>query len=155
MKIQFLYIETSKEDFALRAQELYLEKIKRFSDFDILKIKSPSLDRDSRDQKIKAESKLILSKVKPDDILILFDERGSELSSREFAQKLQRSLGTSKKIILLIGGAFGVSEDIVKRANLKVSLSKMVMNHHVAFTVALEQIYRSFTIIKNIPYHND
>lgn len=155
MKIQFLYIETSKEDFAIRAQELYLEKIKRFVDFDIVKIKSPSLDRDSRDQKIKAESKLILSKIKPDDILILFDERGREFTSREFAQKFQQSLEASKKIIFLIGGAFGVAEEIINRTNFKVSLSKMVMNHHVALTMALEQIYRSFTIIKNIPYHNE
>ena len=96
MKIQFLYVETSKEDFSSKAQKLYSEKIRRFSDVEILKIKSPPLDRDSKAHKVKEESKLILSKIKNEDVLILFDEKGKEFSSREFAQKLQNSIETSK-----------------------------------------------------------
>jgi 23S rRNA (pseudouridine1915-N3)-methyltransferase len=154
-KIIFLSVETQKEDWALEAQSLYSEKIKRFSDFEILKIKSPSIARDNKDQKIQEESKLILSKIKSDDYFVLLDEGGKTFDSIEFAQnfkKIQES--NSKRIIFLIGGAFGVSEEVKERADQKLSLSKMVMNHHVALTVTLEQIYRTFTILNRVPYHN-
>jgi len=150
-----MYLESQKEDWALEAQVLYSEKIKRFSDFEILKIKSPAVARDNKDYKVEEESKLILSKLKPDDYLALFDEGGKLFDSIEFAQNFKRMQESNpKRIIFLIGGAFGVSEEIKKRANQKLSLSKMVMNHHVALNVSLEQIYRAFTIIKGIPYHN-
>lgn len=155
MKIVFFYLESQKEDWALNAQSIYIEKIKRFSDFEVLKIKSPNISRDNKAHKIEEESKLILAKLKPDDYLLLFDENGKILDSIEFAQNFKRiQEANPKRIIFLIGGAFGVSEDIKKRANQKLALSKMVMNHHVALTVALEQIYRTLTILKGIPYHN-
>lgn len=155
MKIIFLYIETQKEDWALEAQDVYSEKIKRFSDFEILKIKSPSLARENKDQKIQEESKLILAKIKDDDHFVLFDEAGKSFDSLEYAKNFQRITESNpKRIIFLVGGAFGVSEEVKKRANSKLSLSKMVMNHHVALSVALEQLYRTFTILKGIPYHN-
>lgn len=155
MKIAFFYLESQKEDWALEAQSLYSEKIKRFSDFEIIKIKSPSVARDNKEYKVEEESKLILSKLKSDDYLALFDEGGKLFDSIEFAQNFKRIQESNpKRIVFLIGGAFGVSEEIKKRANQKLSLSKMVMNHHVAMNMALEQIYRAFTIIKGIPYHN-
>jgi 23S rRNA (pseudouridine1915-N3)-methyltransferase len=155
MKIIFFYLESQKEDWAMSAQLVYLEKIKRFSDFEILKIKSPHIARDNKAHKIEEESKLVLSKLKPDDHLVLFDEGGKLFDSHEFAQNFKRTQEANpKRIIFLIGGAFGVSEDIKRRANQKLSLSKLVMNHHVALTVALEQIYRTLTILKGIPYHN-
>ena len=155
MKTSFLYIETQKEDWALDAQSIYLEKIKRFGEFEIIKIKSPAVARDNKAHKIEEESKLILSKIKPEDYLFLFDEDGKSFDSVEFAKNLQRAQEvSSRRIVFLIGGAFGVSEEVKKRANQKIALSKMVMNHHVALVMALEQIYRSQTIIKGIPYHN-
>lgn len=155
MKIVFLYLESQKEDWALEAQSLYAEKIKRFADFEILKIKSPSIARDNKAHKVEEESRLILSKIKSDDQFLLFDEGGKLFDSIEFAKNFKRVQESNpKRIVFLIGGAFGVSEEIKKRANQKLSLSKMVMNHHVALTMALEQIYRTFTILKNIPYHN-
>ncbi len=155
MKVIFLYIESQKEDWALEAQSLYTEKIKRFSEFEIIKIKSPSIARDNKAHKIEEESKMILGKLKSDDYFVLFDEDGKIFDSITFAQnfkKIQES--NPKRIVFLIGGAFGVSAEIKARANQKLSLSKMVMNHHVALTMALEQVYRTFTILKGIPYHN-
>lgn len=155
MKISLLYLESQKESWAIEAQDLYSEKIKRFCDFEIVKIKSPSVARDNKEYKVAEESKLILSKIKSDDYLVLFDERGKLYDSVEFANHFQRIQDSNpKRVVFLIGGAFGVSEEIKKRANQKLSLSKMVMNHHVALSMALEQIYRAFTIIKGIPYHN-
>lgn len=155
MKLAFFYLESQKEDWALEVQSLYSEKIKRFCDFEILKIKSPSVARDNKEYKVDEESKIVLSKLKSDDYLVLFDESGKIYDSVEFANNFQRIQDSNpKRVVFLIGGAFGVSQEIKKRANQKLSLSKLVMNHHVALSMALEQIYRAFTIIKGIPYHN-
>jgi len=155
MKIAFFYIESQKEEWSLDVQSVYAEKIKRFCDFEIVKIKSPSVARENKDYKIVEESKLIFSKIKPEDTLVLFDEGGKLMDSISFAQNIKKIQESNpKRIVFLIGGAFGVSEEIKKRANQKLSLSKMVMNHHVALTVAMEQLYRSLTILKGIPYHN-
>ncbi|MNT79848.1 Ribosomal RNA large subunit methyltransferase H [compost metagenome] len=86
---------------------------------------------------------------------MLFDERGSVFDSIQFSKKVENILGSSKKrAVFVIGGAFGVNESVRSRADLKVSFSPMVMNHLMAQAVGMEQIYRAFTIIKKIPYHN-
>lgn len=155
MKISFLYLETSKESWLQEAVELYSKKISRFSQFEIQKMKSPSLDRSSKEQKLKAEEKLIFNKIQPDDYLIVFDERGKEQTSIQFSEEFKKIIDRSpRRIVFLIGGAFGVSSEVLNRAQAKVSLSKLIFNHHVAIVVGLEQIYRSFTIQKNLPYHN-
>lgn len=155
MKLAFIHIESQKESWANDAQDTYETKIKRFCEFEIIKIKSPSHGRDQKDLKVLEESKLVLSKIKDQDFLVLFDEKGKDLDSVAFAKALERTFESNpKRVVFLIGGAFGVSDEIKSRVQLTLSLSKMVMNHHVAMTVALEQIYRAFTIQKGIPYHN-
>ncbi len=155
MKIVFMYLETSKEDWLQKALDVYAQKLKRFGELDIIKIKSPTADRDSKDYKIKEEGKLILSKLSPSDIVLLFDEKGKEFDSVEFSRNLQKVINQNpKRIVFLIGGAFGVAPEVFERAQQKLSLSKLVFNHHVAIVVSLEQIYRAFTIQKGVPYHN-
>jgi 23S rRNA (pseudouridine1915-N3)-methyltransferase len=154
MKLTVFYVESSKEDWATSAQEVYQEKLSRFCQFEIIKIKSPSAGRESKDYKVGEESKMILSKLKEEDFFILMDEHGKPHDTQSFAQLLSRQEELPKRTVFLIGGAFGVSEEIKARANAKISLSTMVMNHHVALTVLLEQMYRGFTILKKIPYHN-
>lgn len=155
MKLALFYVESSREEWATRAQEIYQEKISKFCKLEIIKTKSPSAERKNKGYKIAEESKQILSKIREDDFLILMDERGKACDSLEFAEILRRQEEQPKRTVFLIGGAFGVGEEIQKRANKKISLSPMVMNHHVALTMLLEQLYRGFTIIKKIPYHNE
>jgi 23S rRNA (pseudouridine1915-N3)-methyltransferase len=84
------------------------------------------------------------------------DERGLALDSRGFAKKLLHTIELGKsRIIFVIGGAFGSSEELKTRANWTLKMSDMVFNHLIVKAVFLEQLYRGFTIIKGIPYHND
>ena len=87
---------------------------------------------------------------------MIFDEAAkASKNSIHFAQQIQKATELNKqKIVFLIGGAFGLSDEIKNRADLKLSLSPLTMNHHVAYAMSLEQLYRSFTIINDIPYHN-
>lgn len=156
MKIVLLHLSTAKEEWADLAAQVYLKKISGFLPITEEALKPRKTARSEAEFKKSAESLQILDFCKADDLVWLFDERGENLDSRAFAKKLERSLGTSKKrLVLVIGGAYGVTEDVRKRADTILSLSPMVMNHLLAKTVALEQVYRGFTILKNIPYHND
>lgn len=155
MKFVLLTLTTAKETWAQEAKELYTQKLKPFVPFEIKELKPKKSSRDQKEFKLKEESQLILSELTSDDYVILFDERGKSLSSEEFSSQIEKIfLSGKKRAVFIIGGAFGVDDSIRKRAQVVVSFSRMVMNHLVAQTVALEQIYRGLSILKNLPYHN-
>jgi len=155
MKAVLFDFKTAKEEWFDLVVQTYIKKIKPFIDFEIVSLKSNKTDRDEAELKKVFESKELLKKITADDFVILFDEKGKDLDSVQFSKQLEVVVNSGKKrIVFIVGGAFGVSDDIKNRAHLSVSLSKMVMNHLVAETVVLEQIYRAFTIQKRIPYHN-
>ena len=155
MKFVLYNLATAKEPWAEEAARLYLQKISYFTPFQIQTLKPKKSSRDESAQKQKEESELILSTLSSDDFVILFDERGKSFDSIEFSKKIGSVLSSSKKrAVFIVGGAYGVSDEVRARAQLVVSLSPMVMNHLLAQTVALEQIYRAFMILKNLPYHN-
>lgn len=155
MKIVLLTIASAKEDWANLSKELYQKKISPFFTFEQIALKPKKSDRENAESKRVNDSARILEELTKDDFVILFDEKGREFTSVEFAKKFESCLNLGKKrIVFIIGGAYGSSEELKEKANLKVSLSKLTFNHLVAETVALEQIYRALTIIKNLPYHN-
>lgn len=155
MKIELVYFSTQKENWSETATKLYLEKIAYFAKVSIVELKSEKKSRAQNFEKKNSESKTLLDYISVDDFVILFDENGKSLNSIEFSKQIERVLLTGKKrCLFIIGGAFGVSEEIKKRSNLTICLSSFVLNHHVAKVVALEQLYRAFTIAKGLPYHN-
>ena len=104
----------------------------------------------------KEEAKLFNQNLENTDLVVLLDEKGKEFTSREFAQKLNGYQNNSiKRICFLIGGAYGFSEEIYKRANEKLSLSKMTFTHQMIRLFFVEQIYRADQILQGKPYHND
>lgn len=156
MKLVFLSVETKSPSWLKEAKSLYQKKISGFYPFEEIEIKSPQIQRDDQALKIKKESEKILDKLQPTDMVVVFDERGKSLRSQEFSREFQKRIERSpQRMVFVIGGAFGLDEEIKKRAQWKISLSEMTMNHWVAQLMALEQIYRALTIQKNIPYHNE
>ena len=100
------------------------------------------------------EAELILGNLETDSILIALDEKGKQLDSVEFARTLNNfKLNSSSKITFVIGGADGLDQRIIKKANLVLGLGKMTLPHLLARVVLIEQIYRAQTIINNHPYH--
>ena len=155
MKIILLTCQSANERWSEIASDLYTQKISAFVNFEIVRKAPKKNSRENSEQKKKSDSELLMSTLKTDDYVILLDERGSSLSSEDLSKKIELAQNSSKKrIVFIIGGAFGVTEELMSRAQLKVSLSKMVFNHLVAEVVALEQIYRGYTILRNLPYHN-
>lgn len=155
MKAILFDFKTAKEEWFDLAVATYSKKINPFMPFEVISLKSAKNDRDDAQAKKKHETAELLRKISSDDFVILFDEKGKDCDSLQFAKQIEAAqMSGKKRLVFIIGGAFGVSEEIKARAQVKLSFSKMVMNHLVAETVALEQIYRAFTIIKRIPYHN-
>lgn len=103
----------------------------------------------------KAETELVLQQLQPDDFLILLDERGKNISSPELANLLQqRANESTKRIVFLIGGAFGVDSTIQQRAQFTWSLSKLVFPHMLVRLILAEQVYRACSINRNEKYHH-
>lgn len=101
------------------------------------------------------EAEMVLQKLENTDFLVLLDERGKAYTSEAFAEFLNHKLQLSyRRIIFLIGGAFGFDDALYQRANTKWSLSAMTFSHQMIRLFALEQIYRGMTILNNEPYHN-
>src|SRR5262245_44586495 len=103
----------------------------------------------------KKEGETILDWLKKDDYLVLLDERGKNLSSEDLAAFLQsRANESTKNLVFLIGGAFGVDDAVFKRANFQWSLSKLVFPHQLVRLILAEQLYRACTILRNEKYHH-
>ncbi|MDC6389527.1 23S rRNA (pseudouridine(1915)-N(3))-methyltransferase RlmH [Maribacter sp. PR1] len=117
---------------------------------DLKKTKNLSVDQ----QKSK-EGELILKSLSNTDVLILLDENGKHYSSLEFSNYLQKKMNSGlKQLVFLIGGPYGFSDDIYKKASGKISLSKMTFSHQMVRLFMVEQLYRAFTILRNEPYHH-
>jgi len=109
----------------------------------------------SEGQQKQKEGELILNKLNPTDVLILLDENGKQFDSIGFSSYLQKHMNSGiKQLVFIIGGPYGFSEDVYKKANGKISLSKMTFSHQMIRLFFIEQLYRGFTILKNEPYHH-
>lgn len=103
-----------------------------------------------------AEGEAILRQVAEGDFVALLDERGEEMRSVEFAFWLQKRMNSGlKRLVLVIGGPYGFSEEVYKRADARLSLSRMTFSHQIVRAIFAEQIYRAFTILHNEPYHHE
>jgi 23S rRNA (pseudouridine1915-N3)-methyltransferase len=103
----------------------------------------------------KQEAKIILSKINKDDFIIVLDENGKQLSSVELANFIEQKTSASiRSLVFIIGGAFGVSDEMKQRANFTWSLSKLVFPHMLVRLILAEQVYRACTILRNEKYHH-
>jgi 23S rRNA (pseudouridine1915-N3)-methyltransferase len=156
MKLVLLSIETSKQSWFTEVAGLYQKKISHYMPFEILRLKTKERSRDALDRKIEEEGEVILKSIEPSDYVIVCDEKGQLTDTKAFSKKMISAVESGKKrLVFVIGGAYGTSEAVKKRADWKWSLSPMTFNHFIAQTVALEQMYRALTIWKGVPYHNE
>lgn len=151
----FLVGETDDAELS-GAIDRYVSRLKHYCSLEIEVLKTPKQFKKLGQNELKsAEGKLILESLTVQDYLILLDERGTEFTSIAFSEKLQKWLnGGHRRIVFLIGGAFGFSDDVYQRADFKLGLSKMTLTHQMVRLFFTEQLYRGFTILKNENYHH-
>lgn len=156
MKIEFWSIGKAHDPSIKDAIDDYTKRITKYAPvkWQILPVPKNAGMLSEADLK-KLEGKMIMDWLEKDDVLIVLDERGKEMGSEDLANFIIRkgNMG-SKKLIFLIGGAFGIDASVMQRADHTWSLSKLVFPHQLVRLILSEQIYRAYTIIKNEKYHH-
>ena len=156
MKISFWSVGKNNESYIKEGVEEFTGRIARYYkvEWNIIAVpKNAGLM--SETELKKKEGEIILSGIRKDDYLVALDERGKQLSSEGLAVFIQtRANESTKQLIFLIGGAFGIDEVVIKRADYTWSLSQLVFPHQLVRIILAEQIYRACTINKNEKYHH-
>lgn len=157
MRINLICIGKTDDKEIVSLIKYYLPRIPKHWKFELIEIPDVKNAKNlSPDQLKKEEAKLFQNQMDSSDLVILLDEKGKQFTSREFSEKIDFWMGSSvKKVNILIGGAYGFSDEIYQRANEKISLSKMTFTHQMIRLFFVEQIYRAATILQGKPYHND
>lgn len=149
MRFRFVWIGKTKDKNWRALQEEYLGRLAHFVKFEITELRDNSAARET----IEAESKRILENLNQSNFVCLLDVRGRESSSHELAETVEKWQNRGiKEIVFVIGGAGGVSSEVVEKADYSLSLSRLTLTHDMARVVLIEQLYRAFTIIKGFPY---
>lgn len=157
MKIKLLAIGKTDDRNLQTLIETYQNRLKHYINFELEIIPDiKNVKNLSEIQQKDKEGELILAKLNSTDQLILLDEKGKEFRSIQFSEFLQKKMNAGlKQLVLVIGGPYGFSETVYKRAQGKISLSKMTFSHQMIRLFIVEQLYRAFTILKNEPYHHE
>lgn len=156
MKIALIQVGGTVDSYLKTGVEEYLKRLKHYTSFEIIELKDQkNASRLSKDQLKFKEGKDILAKVANGDFVVVLDERGRQQTSEEFSQFIQNKMNQScKRLVFIIGGAFGFSDEVYQRANQKLGLSKMTFSHRMIRLLFVEQLYRAHTILRNEPYHH-
>ena len=156
MKVLFWSVGKSHESFVKEGVELFTKRVSHYYPVEWFLIPSPKNSAPLSEMDLKKkEGEAVLGFLQKDDHLILLDEKGKLFKTEDLAKLISTSANKSiKNLVFLIGGAYGVSEAIIKRANVQWSLSTLVFPHQMARLILAEQVYRACTIIRNEKYHH-
>lgn len=155
MKISMWVVGKTEQKYLEKGMHIFLKRLPHYCRFEYEEIAETKRSL-APSEKIKKEALAIQKKIKPGDRLILLDEKGIQQTSVHFSEYLEKQLQiTSKRLIFLIGGAYGFDESIYNMASGTIALSKMTFTHQMIRLFFLEQLYRAFTILNNEPYHNN
>ncbi len=156
MKTLLLLVGKTQDKHFVAGINDYAERIGHYMPFEIRVVPELRNTKSLTEQQQKTqEGELLLKQLQPSDTVVLLDEHGTEHRSVEFAAWLQKKQNTARRLVFIIGGPYGFSEAVYKRANEMVSLSRMTFSHQMVRLVFTEQVYRACTIIKGEPYHHE
>lgn len=158
MNITILCIGKLKEDYWIKALGEYSKRLGRYCNFSVIELKEEKLleGASSAEEKavIEKEGKSLIKRIPKGSYVIALDIQGKALSSVEFSKHIgELALEGKSELVFLIGGSLGLSEDIVKSADYRLSFSNMTFPHQMIRVILAEQIYRAFKILKNEAYH--
>ena len=149
--IKIICVGKIKEAFFRDAIDEYKKRLSKYTAIEIIEVQDEGLT----DQKtaIKKESEKILKVVNQKDFIITMEIEGKELSSQELASKIDNIFNINNNITFIIGGSYGLSDEVKQLSNFKLSFSKLTFPHQLFRIILLEQIYRAFIINNNESYH--
>lgn len=134
----------------------YKQRLVHYVPFELVTLPDLKNAKSLTEEQVKtAEGEALLKCLTPSMDVLLLDEHGKEMRSIEFADFLQRKMSSGRDLALVIGGPYGFSQSVYARANGKISFSQMTFSHQMIRVMAIEQIYRAMTILRNEPYHHE
>lgn len=156
MNVEIWSVGKENEPFINDGIKYYFQKTKPYNPIELVLLQPPKKMATTDVERMKQqEEEMILKKLQPHHYLILMDERGKQLDSIQWSVQFQQLMNQgTKTLVLLIGGAFGVTEAIRKQARQCWSLSALVFPHQLVRLILAEQVYRTFSILNNSPYHH-
>ncbi len=157
MNISIICAGKIKEKYFTAAIDEYKKRLSRFANIEIIEIsdeKIPDNASEKEEEQIKEkEGKAMLSKIKPNSYVISMCIEGKQLASEELAQKILSISMQTSRIVFIIGGSLGLSDEVKARSDLRLSFGKITLPHQLMRVIMLEQIYRAFKINNNEAYH--
>ena len=158
MNIDVIAVGGIKEKYLREALKEYLKRLGAYADVNIKEIDEYKLGNDPAqaeiDKGMEKEGQAIIGQIKPRSYVIALCVEGKQFSSEDFSARIEEAMVDGySDIAFVIGGSFGLSQDVKKLADLKLSFSKMTFPHQLMRVVLLEQVYRAFRIMRNEPYH--
>ena len=156
MKIVLVLVGKTNEKYLIEGISDYQKRLKHYTNFEIVEIPNiKNVKNFSEAELIKKEGEMILKYINTSDYLVLLDDKGNDFTSLKFAKKLQSWMRSGKKrLVFIVGGAYGFSDEVYNIGNEKLSLSKMTFSHQMVRLFFIEQTYRAYTILNNEPYHH-
>lgn len=157
MNIELIVVGKTDSVHVEQLVEGYAKRVNHYCKFAITTLPDLRSTKSlSAKQQKSAEGEAILRQLTESDYVVLLDERGTQYRSLDFAQWLQKRMNSGvKRLVLIVGGPYGFSEEVYARAHSKISLSAMTFSHQIIRAIFAEQIYRAFTILRNEPYHHE
>jgi 23S rRNA (pseudouridine1915-N3)-methyltransferase len=156
MKLTFLWTGKTSERWLQEGIDIYVERLKHYISLSIEIIPTPrNLPKQDVAKQKEIEGDAILNRIAPTDEVYLLDERGLAYSSEGLADFLQKRMtANTKNLVMVVGGPFGFSEKMYRRANGQISFSQLTFSHQMIRLLVCEQVYRAFTIIRGESYHH-
>jgi len=156
MRIQLLVVGKTTDSRLEALIDEYTKRLKHYVSFELVVVADIKNAKSLSEEQLKTQEGLeILRRLTPSMEVWLLDEHGREFRSIEYADWLQKRMASGKDLTLIIGGAYGFSPAVYERANGKISLSQMTFSHQMIRLLAVEQLYRAMTILRNEPYHHE
>lgn len=149
--IKVICVGKIKEKFFTEAINEYEKRLSKYTNLQLIEV--PDYNNDVKEICMKKEGLLIQKNINEKDFVITLDIMGNSLSSEEFAKKIDEILQINSNLVFVIGGSYGLTEDIKNRSNYKLSFSRMTFPHQLFRIIFLEQLYRTFKINNNESYH--
>lgn len=157
MKVALLLVGKTVDKRFVDLINDYAARLQHYVSFDLIVIPELKHTRNlSPQQQRQQEGEAILRQMQAGDYVVLLDERGKEMRSMEFARYMDHKMQTiAKRLVFVVGGPYGFSEDVYERADGKISLSQMTFSHQMVRLIFVEQLYRAMTILRGEPYHHE
>jgi 23S rRNA (pseudouridine1915-N3)-methyltransferase len=157
MKVVLLSVGKTDEDFYAQAMDIFRKRLSHYIPFDLEFISDVKNTKHLSEKEQKnLEGEALLNRIQQGDYIVLLDDKGKQYSSVEFSRFIEKkSHSVSKRLVFVVGGPYGFPDDVYRRANEKLSLSRMTFTHQMVRLVFVEQLYRAMTILNGEPYHHE